>query len=136
MTEAKALQLNPLTLAFVGDGVYTLFVRTYAVGHFDLKANKMDAFCRKYVCAEAQAAAFRALEGALSETEKGIALRARNSHPGNKAKNASLADYMHATALEAVIGFLYVTKQDARLDGLMTAAMNTADKGEDNEHSG
>lgn len=127
MTEAKALQLNPLTLAFVGDGVYTLFVRTYAVEHFDLKANKMDAFCRKYVKAEAQAAAYRALEDRLTDTEKNIALRARNSHPQNRAKNASLADYMHATALEAVIGLLYVTKADARLGEIMKAAMETAD---------
>lgn len=128
MTEAKALQLNPLTLAFVGDGVYTLFVRTFAVERFDLKANKMDAFCRRYVKAEAQAAAFRALEGGLTETEKGIALRARNSHPGNKAKNASLADYMHATALEAVIGFLYVTQQQDRMNGFMESAMKIVDE--------
>lgn len=126
MTESKALQLNPLTLAFVGDGVYTLFVRSYAVENFDLKANKMDAFCRAFVKAEAQARSFRALEETLTEEERGVALRARNSHPGNKAKNASPADYMHATALEAVIGFLYVTGSSVRMNEIMTKAMDIA----------
>ena len=131
MNEAKALQLNPLTLAFVGDGVYTLFVRTYAVERFDLKANKMDAFCRKFVSAAAQAQSYRELENIFTETESGIAHRARNSHPQNRAKNASLADYMHATALEAVIGFLYVTEDRARMDEIMAAAMEIIRSGED-----
>ena len=123
METADALQLNPLTLAFVGDGVFTLFVRTYAVEHFDLRANKMDAFCRAFVKAEAQAEVYRTIECTLSETELGISKRARNSHPGNKAKNASLADYMHATAFEAVIGYLYVTGDTVRLNEIENAAI-------------
>ncbi len=128
MQESKAIQLNPLTLAFVGDGVYGLFVRTYAVEHMDVKASKMNAYCRDYVKAAAQAKAFRALEGELTETESAIAHRARNSHPYNKAKNASSADYMHATALEAVIGYLYVSGQTERLAYLQKRAMEATDE--------
>ncbi|HIV63558.1 MAG TPA: ribonuclease III [Firmicutes bacterium] len=123
MLEQKAVQLNPLTLAFVGDGVYNLFVRTYAVEHMDVKASRMNAYCRDFVKATAQAKAYRAIEGELTETEAAVAHRARNSHPYNKAKNASSADYMHATALEAVIGYLYVSGQRERLEYIEKRAM-------------
>ena len=123
MLEQKAVQLNPLTLAFVGDGVYNLFVRTYAVEHMDVKASRMNAYCRDFVKATAQAKAYGAIEGELTETEAAVAHRARNSHPYNKAKNASSADYMHATALEAVIGYLYVSGQRERLEYIEKRAM-------------
>lgn len=123
MDREKAEQLNALTLAFVGDGVYNLYVRTYALDHMDVKAGKMNAFCRDYVKAEAQAKAYRAIEGELTEDELAVARRARNSHPRNKAKNATIADYMHATALEAVVGYLYAAGDKARLDEIMRRAM-------------
>lgn len=128
MHEKAAVQLNPLTLAFVGDGVYNLYVRTYAVEHMDVKASRMNSFCRDYVKAEAQAKAYRALENELTETELAVAHRARNSHPYNKAKNASGADYMHATALEAVIGYLYVSGQNERLEYIQKTAMEKTDE--------
>lgn len=128
MQESRAVQLNPLTLAFVGDGVYSLFVRTVAVERMDVKASKMNAYCRDYVCAAAQAKAYRAIESELTEAERDIAHRARNSHPRSKAKNATSADYMHATALEAVIGFLYVSGQTERLTTLQKRAMEATDE--------
>ena len=128
MQEKAAVQLNPLTLAFVGDGVYNLYVRTYAVEHMDVKASRMNSFCRDYVKAEAQAKAYRALENELTETELAVAHRARNSHPYNNAKNASGADYMHATALEAVIGYLYVSGQNERLEYIQKTAMEKTDE--------
>lgn len=120
--------MNPLTLAFVGDGVYSLFVRTHAVEHMDVKAGRMNAYCREYVKATSQARAYRALEAELTETELAVAHRARNSHPYNKAKNATNADYMHATALEAVIGLLYVSGQTERLEYLEKKAMEATDE--------
>lgn len=123
MDKEKAAQLNPLTLAFLGDGVYTLFVRTYAMRHMDVKASRMNSFCREYVKAEAQAKAYRAIEPELTEDELAVARRARNSHPKNKAKNATGADYMHATALEAVIGYLYAAEDNGRLKYIQSRAM-------------
>ena len=123
MDKEKAAQLNPLTLAFLGDGVYTLFVRTYAMRHMDVKASRMNSFCREYVKAEAQAKAYRAIEPELTEDELAVARRARNSHPKNKAKNATGADYMHATALEAVIGYLYAAEDNGRLGYIQSRAM-------------
>ena len=123
MTEEKAAQLNPLTLAFVGDGVYNLFVRTYALANMDVKASRMNSFCRDYVRAPAQAKAYAAIEPELTEAELAVARRARNAHPRNKAKNASGAEYMHATALEAVIGYLYASGQTERLEHIQRRAM-------------
>ena len=123
MDKEKAAQLNPLTLAFLGAGVYTLFVRTYAMRHMDVKASRMNSFCREYVKAEAQAKAYRAIEPELTEDELAVARRARNSHPKNKAKNATGADYMHATALEAVIGYLYAAEDNGRLEYIQSRAM-------------
>lgn len=123
MDKEKAAQLNPLTLAFLGDGVYTLFVRTYAMRHMDVKASRMNSFCREYVKAEAQAKAYRAIEPELTEDELAVARRARNSHPKNKAKNATGADYMHATAFEAVIGYLYAAEDNGRLEYIQSRAM-------------
>lgn len=127
MDREKAAQFNALTLAFVGDGVYNLYVRTYALAHMDAKASRMNAFCRGYVCAEAQAKAYRAIEGELTEDELAVAKRARNSHPRNKAKNASSADYMHATALEAVIGYLYAAGDKLRAEEIMRRAMEESE---------
>ena len=123
MDSEKAAQMNPLTLAFVGDGVYNLYVRTYALEHMDVKASRMNAFCKEYVRATAQAKAYRAIEPELTEAELAVAKRARNAHPRNKAKNASGADYMHATALEAVIGYLYAGGQTERLGYIQRRAM-------------
>ena len=123
MDSEKAAQMNPLTLAFVGDGVYNLYVRTYALEHMDVKASRMNAFCKEYVRATAQAKAYRAIEPELTEAELAVAKRARNAHPRNKAKNASGADYMHATALEAVIGYLYAGRQTERLGYIQRRAM-------------
>ena len=128
MQEKAAVQLNPLTLAFVGDGVYNLYVRTYAVEHMDVKASRMNSFCRDYVKAEAQAKAYRALENELTETELAVAHRARNSHPYNKANHSSGAVYMHATALEAVIGYLSVSGQSERLEYIQKTAMEKTDE--------
>ena len=106
MTEEKAAQINPLTLTCVGDGVYNLFERPYELTNMDVKASRRRAFCGGYMRAPAQAKAYAAIEPELTEAELAVARRARNAHPRNKAKNASGAEYLHATALDAVIGYL------------------------------
>ncbi len=126
MDEAKAIQLNALTLAFLGDSVYTLFVRARAVDSMDVKPARMNDFCRRYVRASAQARAYLAIEPELSEEERGVARRARNSHPGSMPKNASPAEYMNATAMEALIGYLYITGREERLLYIEKKAMEAS----------
>ena len=111
--------LAPLVLAYIGDTVYDLFVRTYLVNNSDASVHTLHLKTAKKVCAAAQSASFRRIEGMLTEDELMIYKRGRNSHLGSIPKNASVADYRTATGLEALIGFLYLDGQDARLMEIM-----------------
>lgn len=137
MEISKAIQLNPLSLAFVGDATFTLFVREKLALEHDNKAGKLHVMANKYVKATAQACIFDALSPLFNETEKDVARRARNHHNNTKAKNASLADYKKATSLEAVLGFLKIIKDDERLLYFMESAIKIIDEnvneGENNE---
>ena len=106
MEKKDANQLNPLVLAFLGDAEFTLFVRKRLVGAHDLKSGGLHRLTSKYVSAKAQAKIYDEILDFLTDEEKEIARRSRNSHNISKAKNAGLADYKRATALEGVIGYL------------------------------
>lgn len=125
VSREKASQFNALSLAFVGDGVYTMYVRTQCMKHYDLKANKMDAFCRTFVSAKGQVVAYKAIEEELSDEEISIGKRARNSHPANSPKNATLGEYMTATAFEAVLGYLYIIEEYDRLYKILEISMKS-----------
>lgn len=115
MTKEQAGQLNPVVWAYVGDAVFTLFVRTRLVERSDAKAGALHAMCSRYVKAVSQSEMLEAIAPLLSEEEADIVRRGRNCHTANKAKNAGLAEYKRATALEALIGYLYLTGERDRL---------------------
>ena len=119
MTEKEAKQLNQLVLAFVGDSVFTLYVRERLAKSSDCKAGALHKIASNLVKATAQAQFFDALEPELTEQERDIARRAKNSHNNTKAKNASVMDYKKATGFEAVLGYLHLTEQTERLDYMM-----------------
>lgn len=108
-------QMSPLTWAYVGDCVYELYIRTKLVDTTKLKPHELHIKSIKYVKAQAQAETLKKLETILTEEEKEIVRRGRNTQTHHIAKNASMQDYMYATAFEALIGYLYLTKQDDRL---------------------
>ncbi len=110
-----------LSLAYVGDTVYDLYVRTFLVEREDARVRELHRMSAALVCAAGQAAAFHAVEPMLTENELAVYRRGRNSHLGTVAKNAKISDYRTATGLEALVGFLYLTGQDARLTALMRA---------------
>ena len=112
-------QMSPLTWAYVGDGVYELYIRTKLVDTTKLKPHELHIKSVKYVKAKAQAETLKKLETILTEEEKEIVRRGRNTQTHHIAKNASMQDYMYATAFEALIGYLYLTKQDDRLFEIM-----------------
>lgn len=112
-------QISPIALAFVGDAVYSLFVRTNLVIASNGEKKDLHARSSRIVNARAQAASLVAIEAELTEEEKDVARRARNAHTHNRAKNASVADYHHSTALEAVFGYLYLKGSTERLEKLM-----------------
>ena len=122
-TLCDARQLSPLTLAFVGDTVYDLYVRTWLLDTMDATPHGLHMAAAKHVCAAAQARAFRRVEPLLTIEEQGVYKRGRNAHSGTVPKNASVTDYHIASGLEALIGYLYITGDEARLSAVMAAAL-------------
>ena len=117
--ETSVFQLNPLVLASIGDGVYSLYMRTYLVSTHDFNAHKLHSSVAGLVRASAQKKAYCAIEDKLSDGELYVAKRGRNSHPGTIPKNADMHDYRMATALEAVFGYLYLLERHDRIDELI-----------------
>lgn len=107
---------NALSLAYLGDSVFTLMVRNYLIERHDLKPNALNKLANSVVCARAQAEIMKELKENLSEDEADIVARARNSHTNNKAKNSTLEEYSLATQFEAVVGYWFLNKQQLKLD--------------------
>ena len=106
-----------LELACLGDTIYDLYVRRHLV-HRGGRVQKMHREAASLVCAHAQSEALRHIEEVLSEEEAAVARRARNAHQ-NPPRHADPAEYHRATSLEALIGYLYLTGRQARIDELM-----------------
>lgn len=111
--------LSPLTWAYVGDCVYELYIRTKLINESNLKPHKLHIESIKYVKAQAQSELLNKIYETLNEEEKDIVRRARNTQNHHLPKNCNVQDYMYATAFEALIGFLYLTKQDDRLKEIL-----------------
>ena len=120
-TDAKAIQ--PLVLAMIGDSVQTLFVREQIALRFGVKVNRMSKMVSTVCSAGAQFLTFKEIEETLNEDEKSVALRARNANIHTKSKNFSYGEYIYATALEAVIGYLYLTGSEKRLNEILEISM-------------
>ena len=114
----KVRQMNPLVLAFVGDGVETLRVRTRLALSSDAKTNALHRLASGEVNAHAQSEQAERILPFLTEEEADIFHRARNSKSRHHAKNYSVTDYRRASGLEAVIGYLYLTGDEERLEAL------------------
>lgn len=119
MPTEQVKMLSPLSLAFVGDAVYTLYARAKVMRHSDAKNGVLHSRATLLVKASGQAEAADAIIGLLTEEELGVFRRARNSKAHSVAKHADPADYKKATAFEALVGFLYLTGQDERLKFLL-----------------
>ena len=99
---------SPLTLAYIGDAVYEVVIRTIIVERANRAANELHKKAVKYVQAGTQAAIVTALQDILTEDELAVFKRGRNAKSNTSAKNASITDYRKATGFEALIGFLYL----------------------------
>lgn len=113
---------SPLTLAYIGDAIYDLIIRTVVVERANRSANKLHKTVIRYVNAETQARMITALEEELTEEEKTLYHRGRNAKSYTSAKNASIADYRKATGLEALFGYLYLRGETDRLLALVRRA--------------
>ena len=108
-------QMSPLTWAYLGDSIFETYIRDYLVDTTNLKPNKLHRKAIMYVKAKAQADVIKKLDAYLTDEEKDIVKRTRNTENHHVPKNADKADYMYSTAFEGLIGYLYLTKQEERL---------------------
>lgn len=116
--------LSPLTLAFVGDSVYEMFVRTKILSMGNRPANELHKIAVGYVKAKAQAQAAHKILETLSDAELEIYKRGRNANIHTVPKNADMAEYRHATALEALVGYLYIKGEETRLTQILNLAFD------------
>ena len=116
--------LSPLVWAYVGDSVYEMFIRTNLVNKSNAKPHKLHVESIKYVKASAQCEVLKKIEEKLTEEEKDIVRRGRNTQNHHVAKNSNVIEYAYATAFEALIGYLYLTKQDERLEEILKSCID------------
>lgn len=117
---------SPLALAFLGDAVYSVVIRTIVVRKGNRQAEKLHNETKNLVSAHAQAAVADAIQDLLTEEEARIYKRGHNSNPYHHAKNATLSDYLKATGLETLCGYLYLKGELPRFLGLLREGIERA----------
>ena len=117
--------VSPLTLAYIGDGIYELVVRSVMVARTNTRAGLLHRQTSQLVKAEAQSKMMDILLPQLTPEEESVYRRGRNAKSSTMAKNASIGDYRRATVFEALMGYLYLTDQTARLVELIKLAVDT-----------
>lgn len=115
--------LSPLTLAYVGDAVYEIIIRTKLVMAKDMTVQKYHKKCTSYVNCSAQRSIMEKLEPLLTEEEISVFHRGRNAKSYTMPKNATPSDYRNATGFEALVGFLYLMGRNDRLMELLTVGI-------------
>ncbi|MBQ9314115.1 MAG: Mini-ribonuclease 3 [Clostridia bacterium] len=121
ITKSDIGQMSPLVWAYMGDAVYEKFIREYVIKQGLCKNGLLHRKSIKYVSAKAQSKIVHQLEeiNFLTEEEKDIVRRGRNSNPHSTAKNADIIDYKYATGFEALIGYLYLEERHERLEEIL-----------------
>ena len=114
----------PLTLAYIGDAVFELIVRDMVIRRHNVPVGRLHAASSRIVCAEAQSEMVGVIEPLLNEEELHIYRRGRNAKSHTMAKNASVTDYRRATGFEALVGYLFLKGQYARLRELCEKAIS------------
>ena len=113
--EVDVRAYSPLTLAYIGDAVYDIIIRTVVVERANQAANVLHKKTSGYVKAQTQAAMIEVLLPELTADEEAVYKRGRNAKSYTTAKNASIADYRKATGFEALVGFLYLMDDTDRI---------------------
>lgn len=126
MTEEEAMRTSPLVLAYLGDTVYDLYIRTSLILDGRGKAGALHQLSIRFVNARSQAEIARRLQERFSEDEKAVFIRGRNAKSATVPKNMTVADYHQATALESVLGYLYLTGKVDRIEEIMEEALHGA----------
>ena len=116
--------LSPLVWAYIGDSVYEIFIRNNLINNSNAKPHKLHIETVKFVKAKAQVQTLNKIYDDLTDEEKDIVRRGRNVQNHHVPKNVDVAEYAYATAFEALLGFLYLSKQDERLKELLNKCLD------------
>lgn len=126
MEELDVNQMSPLIWAYIGDSVYEQYIRNYLVTNTKYKPHKLHMEATKFVKAAAQAKILQQLEVSLTEEEKEIVRRTRNTKNHHLPKNSNVQEYMYATAFEGLIGYLHLSKNKERLEEILNLSLKYA----------
>ncbi len=121
LTRADARKINAVTLAFLGDAVYALYVRDKLVRTAEGKAGELQRTASKILSAKGQSALLERVLPLFTPDEEEIYKRGRNAKKATKSKNADAVEYARSTGFEAVLGYLYICGQNERIDALLSA---------------
>lgn len=127
ISSVNAQNYSPLALAYIGDSIFDVMIRTMEVSRVNMQASKYHKQVSKIVCAPAQAKMIHAIEDKLTEEEHDIYKRGRNAKSYTKAKNASTVDYRNATGFEALLGYLYLKEEFERMTDIVKMGLDALD---------
>lgn len=123
LDDGKIRMMNPLALAYIGDGIHEIMVRTYVISKYKGTVNQLNQRVVKMIKATAQAQVVREIQDRLTEEEITIVKRGRNQKSATVPKNTSVGEYRQATGFEALLGWLFLMGKEERLVEIVTKAI-------------
>lgn len=128
MKEVDIKEYSPLTLAYIGDSVYDLIIKSLVINGGNKQVNKLHQETSRLVQASAQSLMMRTMQEHLTEEERAIYKRGRNAKSVSPAKNQSITDYRRATGFEALLGYLYLQKDWKRMLELVKIGLDSLER--------
>lgn len=125
MKEVDVHSYSPLTLAYIGDSIYDLIIKSLVINQGNRQVNKLHKETSRYVQASTQSLMMRAMQEELTEEEHAVYKRGRNAKSVSPAKNQSITDYRRATGFEALLGYLYLKKEWKRMLDLVKIGLDS-----------
>ena len=125
MKEVDVPSYSPLTLAYIGDSIYDLIIKSLVINQGNRQVNKLHKETSMYVQASTQSLMMRAMQEELTEEEHAVYKRGRNAKSVSPAKNQSITDYRRATGFEALLGYLYLKKEWKRMLDLVKIGLDS-----------
>ena len=125
MKEVDVHSYSPLTLAYIGDSIYDLIIKSLVINQGNRQVNKLHEETSMYVQASTQSLMMRAMQEELTEEEHAVYKRGRNAKSVSPAKNQSITDYRRATGFEALLGYLYLKKEWKRMLDLVKIGLDS-----------
>lgn len=128
MKEVEVQEYSPLTLAYIGDSVYDLIIKSLVINGGNKQVNKLHQETSRLVQASAQSLMMRTMQEHLTEEERAVYKRGRNAKSVSPAKNQSITDYRRATGFEALLGYLYLQRDLKRMLDLVKIGLDSLER--------